>query len=78
MKRFLLRVLLLCVLCLGILLGLSRGYLKLVGTDYLLHNDETLKFKTVPMNIQYAGFGSSHSGASFRTELFPAQTAFNF
>lgn len=78
MKRFLLRVLLLCILCLGILLGLSRGYLKLVGTDYLLYNDETLKFKTVPMNIQYAGFGSSHSGASFRTELFPAQTAFNF
>ncbi len=78
MKRFLLRCLILVVLCLVILFGLSRLYLTFVSTDYLRYRDETLKFKSVPSEIEYAGFGSSHSGASFRPEVFAGHTAFSF
>ena len=78
MKRFLLRCLIMVVLCLAILFGLSRLYLTFVGTDYLRYRDETLKFKSVPYEIEYAGFGSSHSGASFRPEVIAGHTAFSF
>lgn len=78
MKRFLFRVLLLTMLCLSVLLALSRLYLVFVGTDYLRDRDETLKFKSVPYGIEYAGFGSSHSGASFRPDAFTGHTAFSF
>jgi hypothetical protein len=78
MKRFLMRCLVLLVLCLVVLLSLSRLYLQFVGTDYLRDRHETLKFKNVPYNIKYAGFGSSHSGASFQPESFPAGSAFSF
>ena len=78
MQRFLLRCMLLLVLCLIVLLSLSRLYLQFVSTDYLLDRHETLKFKNVPYNIKYAGFGSSHSGASFQPGSFPAGSAFSF
>lgn len=78
MKRFLLRCLLLLALCAAVLFPLSRLYLTFVGTDYLRSCDETLKFESVPENIEYAAFGSSHSGASIRPEAFPTGTMFNF
>lgn len=78
MKRFLWHSLLLIVLCLTILFSLSRLYLQFVGTDYLRDSDETYKFKSVPYGIEYAGFGSSHSGATFRPDAFSGQTAFSF
>ena len=78
MKRFLFRCLLLLTLCLAVLFPLSRLYLTFVGTDYLRSRDETLKFQSVPEGIEFAAFGSSHSGASIRPEAFPAGTMFNF
>ena len=78
MKRFILRVLMLLMICLTLFFGFSRIYLQLVGTDYLLYRDETLKYKTVPDGIEYAAFGSSHSGASFRPEDIPGHVTFNF
>lgn len=78
MKRFLLRIVLLLVMCLCVLLALSRLYLVFVSTDYLRYRDETLKFKSVPYQIEYAVFGSSHSGASFQPDAVPGHTMFNF
>ncbi len=80
MKRFLLRIALLAALCLGVLLALSRLYLvcRLLREKQKL--DETYKFESVPYEIEYAGFGSSHSGASFRPDAFAGSghTAFSF
>lgn len=79
MKRFLLRVLLLCVLCLGILFGLSRGYLALLNTDYERKESNTLQFKFVPDELQIACLGSSHAGNAFqRVRYDRKESFFNF
>jgi hypothetical protein len=78
MKRFLLLCLLLLLLCAAVLFPLSRLYLQFVGTNYLRFCNDTLKFESVPNNITFAAFGSSHCGASIRVEAFSDQTMFNF
>jgi len=70
--------LLLVLLSAAILFPLSRLYLQFVGTDYLRYRNETLKFESVPNNITFAAFGSSHCGASIRSEAFPDSIMFNF
>ena len=79
MKRFLLRVLLLGVLCLGILFGLSRGYLALLNTDYERSESTTLKYKFIPDDVQVACFGSSHAINAFQPVRYQRDdTFFNF
>lgn len=73
MKRFLLKVMLLLVMCLAVLFGLSRGYLALLNTDYERNESNTLQFKFVPDNLQIACLGSSHAGNAFQSVRYDSR-----
>ena len=75
MKRFLIKLIIFCVLTSILLILLNLRY---VSTNYWKAENNVWKFNSVPDGIQLANLGSSHGAYGFLYDRFTKYKTFNF